>query len=191
MPFDGASVLTSNQRTLASPCLTAASTRSSRWFWISTRLELARHPASWFYRHRVAVHITVLALMLAGVTGSFAVGLLQQPGIGVALGFTVLTLAMMQSGISVRGPALWTKRAITDVTPVHPVIRESALRLQEKLPGVKFKLGELIQDRVTLDPYLIAEYNGERAILGIWDGEKLIAGSDVPAVPRSVVAERA
>ena len=74
---------------------------------------------------------------------------------------------------------------------VHPVIRESALRLQEKLPGVKFKLGELIQDRVTLDPHLIAEYDGEQAVLGIWEGEKLIAGSDVPAVPRSVVAERA
>jgi hypothetical protein len=67
MPLDGASVLTSNLRTLAIAMLDCG---------IDPIEPLVLDPASWFHRHRV-VQITVLALMLAGVTGSFAVGLLQ------------------------------------------------------------------------------------------------------------------
>jgi hypothetical protein len=36
-------------------------------------------------------------------------------------------------------------------------------------------LGELILERTTLDPYLITEYQGELAVLGIWDDAKLVA----------------
>jgi hypothetical protein len=41
-------------------------------------------------------------------------------------------------------------------------------------------LGELIQDRITLDPYLVAEYGEDRAVLGIWDGDTLIAPAPRP-----------
>ena len=64
---------------------------------------------------------------------------------------------------------------IYQLDTVHPKIRQSAACLQEWLPGLSFKLGELVQDRVVLDPYLIAEYRDEWAVLGIWDGQRIIA----------------
>ena len=42
-------------------------------------------------------------------------------------------------------------------------------------------MGELIQDRTTLDPYLVVEYQNERAVLGIWNGGQLIASVGMQA----------
>ena len=36
-------------------------------------------------------------------------------------------------------------------------------------------LGELLQQEVVLDPYLLLERGGERVCLGIWDGRRIIA----------------
>ena len=86
-----------------------------------------------------------------------------------------LSFIIAQSTVPVRGPAVWRERTIHDLSVTHPAIRRAAGRLQEHLPEVSFRLGELIQDRTTLDPYLVAEYRNQRVVLGIWDGERLIA----------------
>ena len=38
-------------------------------------------------------------------------------------------------------------------------------------------LGELVQQEVVLDPYLLLECDGERVCLGIWDGKRIIAAA--------------
>jgi len=137
--------------------------------------ELRRHPASWFYRNRVALQIARLVLMLSVFAAVLALASVEQPVMGLVLAVVLLGAVIAQSTIPVRGPAVWQERAIKDLGAVHPAVRASARRLQERLPGVSFRLGELIQDRVTLDPYLIAEYATERAVLGIWDDDRLIS----------------
>jgi len=136
--------------------------------------ELSRHPASWFYRHRVALQIARLVLMLSVFAAVLALASVEQPVLGLGLAVGLLGAVVAQSTIPVRGPAIWRERDVKDLDAIHPAIRQYARRLRERLPGVSFRMGELTQDCVMLDPYLIAEYRNERAILGIWDGDRLI-----------------
>jgi hypothetical protein len=142
--------------------------------------ELRRHPASWFYRHRVAVQIATLVLLMAVLVGVLALASLEHPVVGFAAALILLGAVIAQSALPVRGPAIWREQTINDLGTVHPLLRDSARRLQQHLPGVSFTWGELIQARITLDPYLIAEYGEDRAVLGIWDGDTLIAPAPRP-----------
>ena len=177
MPFDGRTAA------LTIPPLEAALTQSgiepidSRVLDAHKAEELRRHPASWFYQHRVAVQIATLVLLIAVLVGVLALALVEHPVVGFAAAVISLGAVIAQSALPVRGPALWRERRIRDLGTIHPLVRDSARRLQQRLPGVSFALGELIQDRITLDPYLIAEYGEDRAVLGIWDGDKLMAPS--------------
>jgi hypothetical protein len=38
-------------------------------------------------------------------------------------------------------------------------------------------LGELLQEEVVLDPYLLLRCGGERVCLGIWDERRIIAAA--------------
>lgn len=79
--------------------------------------------------------------------------------------------------VPIKGPAQWRERVIFDLREhqAPAAIREAALRLQDRLPEIRLVVGELVQDRVTLDPYLLAEHGDARAVLGIWDGDQVIA----------------
>jgi hypothetical protein len=176
MPFDGRNAILATRQSLVAPMFASRIEPVDPDVLVQHKAdELRRHPAGWFYRHSVAVQITTLVLLLAGTVASFAVAFAMHPAMGIGAGLAILALATVQSAVPVRGPALWRERTINELGAVHPIVRDSALRLQEQLPEVKFRLGELIQDRTTLDPYLIAEYRGERAVLGIWDDATLIA----------------
>ena len=50
-----------------------------------------------------------------------------------------------------------------------------ALSLHRETPGSSLILGELIEDEVVLDPYLLLERDGEIVCLGIWDEGRIIA----------------
>ena len=60
---------------------------------------------------------------------------------------------------------------------VPPSIAAPARLLLRDLPGATLTLGELVQDAVVLDPYLLLEYQGERICLGIWDDDLVIASA--------------
>ena len=94
---------------------------------------------------------------------------------GFVAGLAMFGLGSSALFVPVKGPALWREREITDLDGVPAVIRRSAQQLRQRLPGVGFVVGELYQARVRLDPYLVAEYGAARMVLGIWDGEKVIA----------------
>jgi hypothetical protein len=178
MPFDGRNAILATRESLAAAIAVGRVEAVDPYVLDQHKAEeLHRHPAGWISRHRVAVQITTLVLLLAGTIASFATAFFVDPAAGVSVALATLACAIAQSLVPVRGPAFWRERAINELSAVHPVIRDSALRLQKQLPDVKFKLGELIQDSITLDPYLIAEYWDERAVLGIWDSDKLIAPS--------------
>lgn len=136
--------------------------------------ELNRNPPGWLYRHRTPVR---LAYGLALIGGFICFAMLGAHGpapsaIAAAAATSALILAALL--VPMRGPARWVERPEQDLRSVHPAIRESALRLRGRLPDAEFRVGELFQNRVKLDPYLVADYRGARILLGIWDGETVI-----------------
>ena len=52
-----------------------------------------------------------------------------------------------------------------------------ARELWREAPGSILVLGELLQQEVVLDPYLLLERDEERVCLGIWDGRRIIAAA--------------
>lgn len=177
MPFDGLNLNPGS----AQEVLAAAMAASGLTIGDTRRLDehkieqLRAHPPGWAYRHRAALTSAQAILLLVGLTAFIAACTARVYGYGLILGAVPLGLALSLPLIPLRGPAAWRESADPDLQRVHPAIRRSALRLKEQLPEVEFRIGELFQDRVRLDPYLLADYRGAQTVLGIWDGEVLIA----------------
>jgi hypothetical protein len=138
------------------------------------KLEQVRcHPPGWLYRHALAVQLSQSWLLLTGIVAFGLLGAHELLGWGIAVAAASFLLAIAPLLVPTRGPARWRERLSWDFRVVHPAVAERALRLKRQFPDVRFFLGELYQDRVKLDPYLVAEYRGARVLLGIWDGERV------------------
>jgi hypothetical protein len=137
--------------------------------------QLRAHPASRLYRHQRSVELVLAILMVAGVISFFVLFSAHQPLYGTLAGGIALLAAVGPMLAPVRGPSRWRERTTVDLVDVHPIVRDRARRLQRQFPDAGFVVGELFQDRVKLDPYLAAEFFGARIVLGIWDGNRLIA----------------
>jgi hypothetical protein len=176
MPFDGATLAFSAQDVLELAMSASGLEPVAPGVLERHKAEqIRRNPAGWAFRHQQAIALAQVAVLLASV-GLFVVMLSAHE---VPWGFTA-SLAMFALASSVlffpvKGPAQWRERASEDLREVPPLIRESAETLQRRLPAVGFVVGELFQDRIRLDPYLLAEYGGARVVLGIWDGDEVIA----------------
>jgi hypothetical protein len=98
------------------------------------------------------------------------------------LAWVIITMAFSRYGWEMLGRAQWVDSAINiqgrSWSTPRPILTV-ALRLKECCPNVKFVQGDLIQNDISLDPYLIAELDGERICLGIWDGFKIVASADM------------
>jgi hypothetical protein len=145
--------------------------------------QIRRNPAGWAYRHQQAVALAQVAVLLAGVGLCVFFLSMHETGWGIAGGVALFGLGSSTLFLPVRGPALWHERIVVDLHEVPVKIREPALRLQRRLPEVEFVVGELFQNRVKLDPYLIAQYSDARVVLGIWDGNEVIARPSSRAQP--------
>lgn len=180
MPFDGANLVLSAQEVLDSvlsadglepiePCVLARHMAE----------QVRRHPAGWVYRHQRAVESAQVAVLMAGVMSFIVLFAADRVAWGAAAALAAFALGLMPLLAPVKGPARWRERIIDDLRDdlreVPAAIRAPALLLQHRLPEASFVVGELYQDRVRLDPYLLVEYGDARAILGIWDGNRLIA----------------
>ncbi len=137
--------------------------------------QIRRNPAGWAYRHQQVVALAQVAVLLASVSLFVALLSLHQVPSGFVCGVTMFALGSSVLFFPVKGPAEWRERRINDFSAVPPAIREAAERLESRLPSVGFVVGELFQEKVKLDPYLVAEYGNARVVLGIWDGDKVIA----------------
>ena len=137
--------------------------------------QIRRNPASWAYRHQQAVAAAQVAVLLASVGLFVALLSAHEVPWGFVAGLAMFGLGSAALFLPVKGPALWRERETEDLHEVPAVIRESAELLQRRLPGVGFVVGELYQEQIRLDPYLVAEYGSGRVVLGIWDGDQVIA----------------
>jgi hypothetical protein len=176
MPFDGATFVLSEQDVLESAMSASGLEPVDPCFLYRHKAEQIRlHPPGWAYRHQQAVALAQVAVLLASV-GLFVVLLSAHliPS-GVGAGLAMFGLGSSALFLPVKGPARWRERATDDPREAPPAIREAALRLQRRLPEIGFVVGELFQDRIRLDPYLVAKYGNARVVLGIWDGHEVIA----------------
>ncbi len=69
--------------------------------------------------------------------------------------------------------APWALEEVGVPTPVASLARS----LCDDIPGATLILGELKQEEIVLDPYLLITFAGERNCLGIWDGDRIIAAA--------------
>ena len=136
--------------------------------------ELRHHPPNWGYHHRGALRI---AFGLALIVEFLVLVLVESKADDLALvPIAVMTATVITAWLApIRGPARWRERHDQGLIGVHPRVAGPARRLQAELPDVEFQIGELFQDRVKLDPYLVAQCGGARLLLGIWEGERVIA----------------
>lgn len=176
MPFDGVILAPSADDVLAAGCAASGIARLDY-----DRLErhkaeqILRHVPSWRYRHRGGMLLAQAFGLALGVSGFMLLSDSGTPEAGLALLLVTLGLAVVPMLLPSRGPAAWRERDATTFEDVHPEICARAMRLKAQLPDVTFRIGELYQERVLLDPYLLADHRGATVILGIWDGDRIIA----------------
>lgn len=158
------------------------------------RAQLARYQPSFWQRHEAW-----LPIALVGSVGCMAVsgGLTHGIAADASLLASAPTLIWMSSfallivfGVfRVRAGAYWQERtvAVQDLNRlgVPGGVAATARLLHRDLPGSELILGELVQQEVVVDPYLIVMYDDAMACLGIWDDAGVIAcaGRDAPPAP--------
>lgn len=176
MPFDGTNLAWSGETGLAS-ALAAAGIEEIALETLEAHCaeEERRHPPSWLYGHSHSVLLAEAGALAVAVLGFSALSSTGSPAWGLGIFLIGLGFALLPMLLPVRGPARWQERTIGDLGGVHPVVRERAEALRAQIPDLRFRLGELFQERILLDPYLVAEHQGARILLGIWDGDNLIA----------------
>lgn len=178
MPFDGANFVLSPEQ-IFPDALAASGLKpvEPRFLALHMAEQVRRHPPGWAYRHQRAVELAQVAVLVVGVVSFVGLFSADHVGWGAAAALAAFLSGILPMLVPTKGPARWRERIVEDLRDVPAPIRDGALRLQRRLPEVNFVVGELYQDRIRLDPYLLVEYGDARAILGVWDGDKVIAGA--------------
>lgn len=149
--------------------------------------QLERFAPSFWYRHQ-----PLLPAALLGSVGCMAAtgGVTQQmiPGGSpvsgwVTLGWMCVIGLLIGAGVfRVRAGSHWEERWVpADWLPGLGVPEPIALLARElcrQVPGAALILGELKQEHVVLDPYLLLDCDGMQVCLGIWDDGTIIASAD-------------
>lgn len=159
--------------------------------------QLERFAPSFWYRHQALLP----AALLGSVGGmAFSGGVAQRVVDGsplscwLTLSWMGVIMLLLGAGVfRVRAGSHWEERWVSAVwlkeLGVPEPIAALARDLNRSIPGAMLILGELIEDHVVLDPYLVLERDGERVCLGIWDDAGIVAlagpamAVPVPAYP--------
>jgi hypothetical protein len=181
MPFDGATVKLSTVKLSAQDVLEEALFASGREPINPCLLsrhkadQILRHAPGWAFRHQQVVALAQIGVLLMSVALFVILLSAHEVEWGLVGALTMFTAGASLLFVPVKGPARWRERPLADLRDVPTPIREASEDLQRRVPRVGFTVGELYQERVKLDPYLVAEYGSGRVVLGIWDGDQIIA----------------
>ncbi|HEY1932289.1 MAG TPA: hypothetical protein VGG99_09780 [Acetobacteraceae bacterium] len=152
--------------------------------------QLERFSPSFWYRHQ-ALLPTALLGSVAGMAVSG--GLAERIADGdsplscwLTLAWMGVIMLLLGAGVfRVRAGSHWEERWVPAVwlkgLGVPEPIAILARDLNRHIPGSALILGELVEEHVVLDPYLVLERDGERVCLGIWDDGGIIAIATLPA----------
>jgi len=93
----------------------------------------------------------------------------------------VMTLLIVFGVFRISAGARWEERHIEPDMLIGAGVPLPIARLgrdlQSEAAGSSLVLGELLQEEVVLDPYLLLKCGGERVCLGIWDERRIIAAA--------------
>lgn len=149
------------------------------------RAQLDRFAPSFWHQHQAWLPVGLIGsvacmALSGGLTNSAMPGSLLTSWLSL-FWFSVMVLLIVFGVFRVSAGARWEERVVTaDVLLELGVPRRIALLgrdLQLHTQGSTLILGELLQQEVVLDPYLLFECDGQRICLGIWDGQRIIAAA--------------
>ena len=147
------------------------------------QMQLERFAPSFWHQHQTWLPVgligsVVCMAMSGGITNGMMPGSLVPSWLSL-FWLGVMALLIVFGVFRVSAGARWEERcvdaAMLTELGVPPAIARLARDLHEEAPGAALILGELLQQEVVLDPYLLLECAGERICLGIWDGRRIIA----------------
>jgi hypothetical protein len=139
--------------------------------------QVEKYGPSFWCRHQTllqcALVVTICVDWLACAEEMFAWRLLP------AMLFAVIFSGLFSLGFlsfKTRSGSHWEERFVNDIQ-LEPVgvpeqILLIARSLCHRLKGSDLILGELMQESVVLDPYLLLRYGEDNVCLGIWDADK-------------------
>jgi hypothetical protein len=137
--------------------------------------QLARFAPSFWHQHQMWLPVgligSVVCMALSGGSSSWL----------SLFWLSIMTLLIVFGVFRVSAGARWGERLLASEALIEmgvPLgIARLARDLQNEADGSELVLGELLQEQVVLDPYLLLRYRGERVCLGIWDGRRVIAAA--------------
>jgi hypothetical protein len=146
--------------------------------------QLARYQPSFWQRHEAWLPIALVGSVgcmaaSGGLTRGFAADASLLASAPSLIWMGSFALLIVFGVFRVRAGAYWQERvvAVEDLgrVGVPRDVAATARLVHRDLPGCGLVLGELVQQDVVIDPYLIVMCNGEMACLGIWDDAGVIA----------------
>lgn len=149
--------------------------------------QLERFAPSFWYRHQPILPAALLGSVgCMAATGGFAQRVLPGgspvPGWLTLAWMCVIGLLIGAGVFRVRAGSYWAERWVPVEwlrgLGVPEQIAALARDLCREVPGTALILGELKQEHVVLDPYLLLECDGEQVCLGIWEGGTIVACAD-------------
>jgi hypothetical protein len=156
--------------------------------------QLARYQPSFWHRHEAWLPIALIGSVgCMAANGGLTRGMVADASLAAwcptLIWMSSFALLIVFGVFRVRAGAYWQERSV----PVEHLnrlgvpgdIAATARVLHRELPGSDLILGELVQQEVVLDPYLVLLHNNEMACLGIWDDTGVIAcvGFATPPAP--------
>jgi len=179
MPFD-ALLLPARQKLLAEILKDiGASPVSLEALAAHKQAQLERFAPSFWYQHQVWLPVGLIgSVFCMAMSGGISNRMMADSPVPCWLSLfwlITMTLLIVFGVFRVSAGASWEERWVTAgmliTAGVPPPIAALAFEVQREAPDSMLILGELKQQQVVLDPYLLVERDGERVCLGIWDEE--------------------
>jgi hypothetical protein len=149
------------------------------------RAQLERFAPSFWHQHQTWLPVGLMGSVACMATsGGIANGMLPGsllPSWLSLFWLGVMTLLIVFGVFRVSAGARWEERSVAAeelaASGVPARIARLGCALQRGSPDTTLVLGELLQEQVVLDPYLLVQRGNECVCLGIWDGERIIASA--------------
>ena len=189
MPFD-ALVAPARPRTLAEALLDQGLTPVSRQTLAEhKRAQLEAFRPGFWQQHQTWLPVGLLGSVGAmAASGGYANRVMPTSLLPswLTLGWMCVIALLVVFGVfRGRAGSHWEERWVAGAwlrgLGVPEPIAAIALSLHRETPGSSLILGELIEDEVVLDPYLLLERDGEIVCLGIWDEGRIIVCAEETA----------
>jgi len=147
--------------------------------------QLRRFPPGFWHHHQTLLPVGLLGSVgCMAASGGLANGMMPGaliPSYLTLIWLGVITMLIVFGVFRAHGGSRWEERLVTahllEELGVPEPIAATARVLHRALPGSALVLGELLQEEVVLDPYLLFEHDGQSICIGIWDRRRIIAAA--------------